>query len=462
MKRVLFIAYPFPPEGGASVKRTLKFIRYLPELGWEPIVLTVKNGNHRDHDPSLLNMIDKNVRVYRAFTPETLLKGDGQRKEKVVGVDQQKEKVSRTRGTVKKMWRAAYHLIGEYVGIPDAHILWLPHAFLKGIQIIFKYKCEVIYATGPTFTDHIIGLLLKKATGRSLVVDFRDAWMANPSCRSNNKLKRKVEGLLEKKVILESDVVVSTTSGMSDDFRGRYPQTNVEKFITITNGFDPEDFAFAPQKPMEKFKFRIVHTGILGLERSPKFFLQALRKLIDELPGLEGDIEVIFVGKNLKFDDNKNIEDYINELDLWKVVQIKGFISRAESLVYQQSADLLLLVIGIVPEDFLQTYGLSGKAFDYAISGKPVLALAQDGATAEFVRKTGIGVVVQPDNVEMIKNSLKKIYLAFKSRGLIVKRNEEQMQKYNLRFLTGELARHFDSCPFPRRERRDEGALAKV
>jgi glycosyltransferase involved in cell wall biosynthesis len=458
MRRVLIVAYPFPPEGGASVKRTLKFIKYLPELGWDPIVLTVKNGNHRDHDLSLLKMINRNVRIYRAFTPETLLKGDGQRKEKVVGVDQQKEKVSRTRGAVKKMWRAAYHLIGDYVGIPDAHILWLPYAFLKGIQIIFKFKCVVIYATGPTFTDHVVGLLLKKATGRSLVVDFRDAWVANPSYRANRKLQRKVEGLLEKRVILGADVVVSTTSGISEDFKRRYPQANPDKFITITNGFDPEDFPSSPKDRREKGRFRIVHTGILAFERSPKFFLQALRKMIDEQPGLEGEIEVVFVGKNLRFDDNKEIEDYINEMNLWKAVQVKGFMSRAESLVYQQSADVLLLIIGIVPEEFLQTYGLSGKAFDYAISGKPVLALAQDGATAEFVKKTNIGIVIPPDNVDMIKNTLKEFYHVFKSKGLIVKRKEEQMEKYNLRFLTGELARDFDVCPFPQRKRGKGGA----
>jgi glycosyltransferase involved in cell wall biosynthesis len=316
----------------------------------------------------------------------------------------------------------------------------------------------VIYATGPTFTDHVVGLLLKKATGRSLVVDFRDAWVANPSYRANRKLKRKVEGLLEKRVILGADVVVSTTSGISEDFKRRYPQANPDKFITITNGFDPEDFPSSPKDRREKGRFRIVHTGILAFERSPKFFLQALRKMIDEQPGLEGEIEVVFVGKNLRFDDNKEIEDYINEMNLWKAVQVKGFMSRAESLVYQQSADVLLLIIGIVPEEFLQTYGLSGKAFDYAISGKPVLALAQDGATAEFVKKTNIGIVIPPDNVDMIKNTLKEFYHVFKSKGLIVKRKEEQMEKYNLRFLTGELARDFDVCPFPQRKRGKGGA----
>jgi glycosyltransferase involved in cell wall biosynthesis len=448
MRRVLMVAYPFPPEGGASVKRTLKFIKYLPEMGWEPTVLTVKNGNHRDHDPSLLKMIDKKVRVYRAFTPEKLLKGNGQREEKAFAIDKNKEKVILSLGDIKGTWRALYHLIGEYIGIPDAHILWLPFAFLKGIGIINKNKCDVIYATGPTFTDHLVGFLLKKMARKSLAVDFRDAWVANPSYRTNNRLKRKIQCWLERKVIMVADAVVSTTSGMSEDFKKRYPQAKPEKFITITNGFDSSDFPSADHKRAEAGKFRIVHTGILAFERSPKFFLQALRELLDEEPSLEADIEVVLVGKNLRFDDDKEIENYISEMDLWKVVQIKGFMSRSESLAYQQSADVLLLVIGIVPEDFLQTYGLSGKVFDYAISGKPVLALAQDGATAEFVRKTNIGVVVRPDDVNMIKSTLKEFYCAFKAGGLGVKRNDDQLEKYDLKFLTADLARCFDACIF--------------
>jgi glycosyltransferase involved in cell wall biosynthesis len=245
-----------------------------------------------------------------------------------------------------------------------------------------------------------------------------------------------------------SDLVVSTTDGITEDFRTRYNKENPNKFITLTNGYDPEDFDQLQREQDRKSGkgFCIVHTGVLRRERSPKFFLCALRQLIEENPEVENFIKVIFVGQNLSFNDGKTIEDYIEELRLEKVVRITGFVPRSESLQYQKSADLLLLIIGTVRQESLGVYGLSAKAFDYAMSGKPVLALAQDGATADFVGKSKIGIVVDPERLDLIKESLLGWFRRLRMGDFEHKPNYDVIGRYNFKKLTKELTDYFDKC----------------
>jgi glycosyltransferase involved in cell wall biosynthesis len=448
VKKVLFIAYGFPPDGGSGTKRVVKFIKFLPQYGWEPIILTVRDGNYGILDTSLLGEIDNSLKVIRAYTFESLFKRIKGKKAEGAISSSKKVKNKGVKIKIRKLSETVYHSLGRYFAIPDPHILWIPHAVIIGARAILRDDIPVIFATGTPFSAHILGALLKVITRRKLLIDFRDAWTMNPSYKSPNPVRKKIEAFLEKKVIETSDLVISTTHGMTEDFRGRYKTENQNKFITITNGYDPEDFAHQQHEKYGKKEegFCIVHTGLLRRERSPKLFLCALRQLIEETPELENFVEVIFVGQNLNFNDGKAIEDYIDELHLEKVVRIVGYVTRSESLQYQKSADLLLLIIGTVPQESLGVYGLSAKAFDYAMCGKPVLALAQNGATADFVRKSGIGIVVDPERMDLIKESILGWFKRLRMGDFELRPNYEEIEKYNLKKLTKELAACFEKC----------------
>lgn len=447
MGKLLLVAYPFPPEGGKGVKRTLKFIKFLPALGWEPFILTVKNGNYDAHDSSLLNEVEKRVTVYRAHTLEAPFSIN--LRDCLVAKDVHAERYSiLTTCAIRKKFRSIYHLLGVLLGIPDAHIMWLPFAFLKGIKIIKKHSIDVIYATGPTFTDHLVGMLLKIIMKKPLVVDYRDAWMADPAREWPNKIRKKAEQYMEKKVIRWSDIVVSTTDGITESFKERYYNEDKGKFVTITNGYDIDDFnEMATVCSKNDKKFQIVHTGTLFRERSPKYFLQAVRLLLDEHPELGNKVEVYFVGQDTKFANDECIEDYITGFSLKNVVKLTGFVSRKESIAYQFSADLLLLIIGIVPDQSIKSYGLSGKVFDYAMIHKPVLALAQEGASAKFIRTINIGTVVNPEDINQIKNVLYQSYQKYKSNQLTINPNVEELEKYDFRYLTRRLSESLDRLP---------------
>ena len=79
-KNVLIIAYHFPPTASSGTFRTLKFVKYLPQFGWNPIVLTV-DSKHEPLEPmdlALLQKVPEGVRVIRtyAWLPLKLLRGN--------------------------------------------------------------------------------------------------------------------------------------------------------------------------------------------------------------------------------------------------------------------------------------------------------------------------------------------------------------------------------------------------
>jgi glycosyltransferase involved in cell wall biosynthesis len=410
-KTLLVVNYDFPPAGGAGIKRCLKFMKYLPEYGWDCVVLTVKDGNHTVTDASLLGEVWPGVPVYRVFSFESFF--TGHKDSSQYGTAQK----SVAKHAVKKLMRLClgriYKFFGQFIRIPDSRILWVPGAILTSVRIMWKNRFDAIYATGPTFTNLLLGVLIKTISRKPLLVDFRDAWISDPMLVLNqgkgNVLK--ISAMLEKFVVVHADRVVTTNPFVTKDFQRRYSQFPSTKYDTIYNGYDSNDFKFVRDVvPRESKKFTIVYTGILYGERTPKYFLEALRRALDERPDILSKVQVLLVGKCQKFLDGKRIEDYLDEYHLKDTVQLTGHVSRIESLTYQAMANMLLLIVGIVPKEMGLTYGLSGKVFDYILAQKPILTVADGGSTREFIEENGIGRIFYHKDAEGIKNYLIEAY----------------------------------------------------
>ena len=211
----------------------------------------------------------------------------------------------------------------------------------SGVRALTREQAEVIYSTGPPFASHLVSVLLKKMTRKPLIVDFRDAWTANPVRRMKYPVARhSIESMLEKFVIQNADLVVSTTEGITRDFQNRYGLGCDKKFITLPNGYDREEFSL-PAKTEDRpvNKMRIVHTGHLTVERSPRPLLIGLRQLLDEKPNFRDDIEVYLVGESEQFLDGRKIEDYLAELNLESVVTLIGHVPQPEAIQYQRRGE---------------------------------------------------------------------------------------------------------------------------
>jgi glycosyltransferase involved in cell wall biosynthesis len=348
--------------------------------------------------------------------------------------------------TFHHLYRQALSWITKWTAIPDIFVfLWGPFALYSGLQAIKREQVNIIYSTGPPFASHIVAALLKKMTKRPLVIDFRDAWTSDPVRRMKYPVARHpIESMLEKLVIQNADLVVATTEGISRDFRNRYGLGCEKKFMTLPNGFDREEFSLPDKAENGRpRKMRIVHTGFLRLERSPKPLLMSLRRLFDENPGMEDEFEVYLIGETKAFVDGRTIEDYLQELRLEQVVKLIGHVSQPEAIRYQMSADILLLVIGVVPPEEVSTYGIASKVFDYMVASRPVLALADPGPVRELVEKTQIGPAFAPSDIEGIKGYLLQALEEFREGRLEVKSNKAEIDRYDFRELTGQLVQQF-------------------
>jgi glycosyltransferase involved in cell wall biosynthesis len=407
MKKVLIIAYHYPPLGGGGVFRTLKFTKYLPEFGFQPHVLTVKNPIYRTKDPSLIREIPSEAKVYRTFSFE------------------------------HRILRAPrlLNLTLKWFYIPEENTGWIPFAARQGEKIIKKENIDIIYATAPLNTSLLIGFLLKKKTGKPLVVDYRDPWTQNVFVKYPTKFHRRIEEKMEKLVLTTADYIIVTTEPMRLKLVEKYPFIR-EKIETITNGFDPEDFDGLTRKD-NKEKFTITYTGYLYGLRTGKYFFTALKELLEEKTELRSKIQVLFAGP-----PSKQVALFIEERGLQNVVKLLGYRSHRESLQLMANSDVLLLIIA-AEESYDEKTGplmTPGKMFEYLGAKKPILALIPQGIAAELIRSTKTGVIVPPKNTSSIKQAIFKLFQDWKKGNLVI---ESNVFEYDRKVLTAKLAKVF-------------------
>ena len=250
MKKVLIIAYHFPPQSGSSGHlRTLKFCRYLSESGWLPFVITTHPRAYEQLDPSQLSRIPPEVKVCRAFAFDT------------------RRHLS---------FRGRYP---RWLALPDRWVSWTLGALPAGWQMIRREKIDVIYTTFPIASSVLIGWLLHRLTGKPWVVDIRDPMTEDdfPTDPTTWRLYR----WLEQKAVRDADRLVFTAPSAIRMYRERYPGLPPERTVLIPNGYDEEDFQGLDPQPTHpaltdvgERPLRLVHMGVLyPFERDPRPFL---------------------------------------------------------------------------------------------------------------------------------------------------------------------------------------------
>jgi glycosyltransferase involved in cell wall biosynthesis len=418
-KKVLIIAYYFPPSGGAGVQRTLKFIKYLPPLGWEPVVLTVRDADYPAYDDSLLAELPPDLQIYRTFIPEPYQlyrKLTGRQMNEAVDI----ATLSRDSKQRKKFSERLAEWIRATFFIPDARVGWLPFAVAAGLKIIKKEHINVIYSSAPPYTCHLIGYWLKKFTGRPWVADFRDSWIGWLSSAKRPALPDRIDRYLERAVLKSADHILTVSKGIAQDLGSRNPDLVDERWQWLPNGYDGADFEGITTPPSNN-KFVITYTGSLYGHRNPYYLLQAVAELMTELADLKKNLKLTFVGRIGGF-----IEEMLHEPRFEGMIKIVPYVPHQQSIQYLLASDILLLIIDDAPAN---KGILTGKLFEYLGARKPILALAPEGDAADLIREVKAGIVVHPSNINQIKQALKNYYARWKNNSL----NNEQLGKEKIR-----------------------------
>lgn len=410
-RNVLLITYLFPPLGGSGALRPLKLAKYLPSLGWRPIVLTARNPDfYYASDPGLLKELPPKVIVNRSFMIRTAWVHRILNPLRIPRIDQ---------------------IISRLFVHPDDQFGWVPFAYFSAIRIIREQNISVIYSTSGPLSCHIIAYLVKRKTGITWVAEFRDEWLEAPELNLPTSFHKRLHYKLEEMIVNNADRIVTMAPVFSRLLLKH--EGNSHKFTTIPAGYDPDDFKESGYKEagmIDKRKFITAFVGLFYDTFRPFSFLRAVGELIDEGKVDPEEIVVQFVGANTLSD--------VGIDDDHDICEFTGFVSRKRALQYVSNTDVLLLLLSKERgEDIIPS-----KIFEYMASGKPILALIpSNGHAASIIKNTKTGIVADFDNVNAIKRAYLGLYRQWKVNGeILIETDWDEVATFDQKILTRELA----------------------
>ncbi len=405
--------------GMGGVQRTLKFAKYLLKYNWQPIVLTINPKRYFAIDEYLLEeALNSGVIIERTGKDDLNLS-------KIV-----------TR-VPKERFRKLKSRISQIFFIPDSKILWKRKA-LKKIDLLWKKYdgFDLVFATAPPYTDFLIGQEVKKKYKIPLVSDYRDAWVDSPVLNFYpTPFHRKANEKLERKVIKDSNIVLTTNRRVKEMIIRRYENIDYNDVKIFTHGYDNEDFDIARTKKLPLTnKMRITYSGSF-YTRNPKFYFNAIRKFFDSYPETRNKVEFLFLGIF-----TKELVNYAKHLNILNNINLPGYVNHFECVKYLLASDVLFL---LVSRGENEDAAMPGKVGEYIGSRKNIIACIPEGVTKKLLEKYNAIKFVNEENPDLISKAIYEYYKLWESNSMPVA-NEDMIKLYDRNTLTSELAKEFN------------------
>ena len=439
MKRVLIISYYWPPTGGSGVQRWVKFAKYLPSEGWQPVIYTPENPEQLAVDESLAAEVPEDAEIVktRIIEPYELykrvLRRSGHSKEAVEG--------NPVTAQNKSLLQKAAMWIRGNLFRPDPRCLWIGPSvrFLK--KYLAEHTVDLIVSTGPPQSMHMIGLRLSRETGLPWIADFRDPWTKIFYFKhlSMTSATEKWHRKMEKKVLDEASAVVAVSPLVQQEFQ-EMTDTPVE---LITNGFDECDFS--SEQCTEAYggaseEFIITHTGLFAADGNPTVLWDVLAEKCRTDEIFKKLLRIKLIGKTddqiLKALTDRGLEDSMINM---------GYQPHSVAVEQQRQASLLILPLRKEPE---YKAVLPGKLFEYLASQRPILGIGQpDGAMAMIVNETRTGTVIDWEDRKGLTQYIEQCW----ERHLEGRLSTEgaDLSRFTRRSLTRRMAGLFDRVVIP-------------
>ena len=420
-KKVLIITYYWPPAGGPGVQRWLKFVKYLPDFGIQPIVYIPENPTYPIVDKNLVNEVSEKAIILkqRIFEPYQLASFLSKNKTKKMnsGIIPNQKKQS--------FLDKVFLWIRGNLFIPDARFFWVKPSVAYLEKYIQENNIDTIVTSGPPHSLHLIGLELKKKFNLHWFADFRDPWTTigyHKSLRLSDFAAQRHKDL-ESEVLNTADTIIVTSKTTKTEFES----LTTKPIAVITNGFDVENV----EKQTLDTKFSMAHIGSFLSARNPKLLWESLVELTTEIPGLKSHLEIKLIGAV-----SQEVLDSITDFGLNDYLNNLGYVSHQEAIAHQRKSQVLLL-IEIDSEETKSI--IPGKLFEYMVSNRPIIAIGPKGSDfAEIITNTNTGVFF--DYSEKVK--LKSLILEHYNQFLAGKLQSHGigLQKYSRKNLTQQLA----------------------
>ncbi len=338
---------------------------------------------------------------------------------------------------------------------------WSKYFFATLKTIVLEYKPKAIFVTAPPFSIISLAIKASKIYKLPLIIDMRDAfsfWITQPY---GSYLHFLITKRIEKKWFNSAQKVIGVTPQLINDFNRANVYKN--KFVLINNGFDNEikikskiyirpnkkliigyvgSFYYSPQsrnkiftkwrKRNPKHYINFLPRKEDWLYRSPYFVFKTISYLFKNKAELKEKILLKFVGiKPYWFDD------MVNSFGLENNVSHLSWLSNKKAIEFQNSCDALLSTSAKIIDG--EDYCIAGKTYEYITMNKPIIAFVAEGAQKQFIEKTGLGIICNPDNIEESANILKNVL----DNGITLNSNIDFIKKYHRKNLTKQLSEIF-------------------
>lgn len=414
-RSVLILAYYFPPMGLSGVQRVSKFVKYLPEVGWIPHVITTGPTAYYAHDPTLLEELDgRGIAIHRTSgtDPNSLLQSKGT--------------VKMPREFIRKALRA----VSDTFFIPDNKRGWAKQALSHARELVKQQNFDAIFVSGPPFSSMIAAAKLSSETGIPLVVDYRDLWYGNqfhvyPTPWHAHRHKK-----LEHYVLTRASRITVTNRRMKERLIATYSHLNFDDVVILPHGFDPEDLPQSIPSRRADSAFRLTYSGMFYDVVTPIPFFKAVRKVIATRKDVP--IELHFAG--LLRDEYRKAA---KRLGLSEIVVDHGYCLHRDSVRLLAESDALWMMVGNTRNaDTIS----SAKLYEYMGTGKPLLVSVPHGALRTDAQRYGAAWITEPDDVDAIAQCINEMIDRWK-QGTLPKPNQSVVDTFDRKLLTADLAR---------------------
>ena len=415
-KRVLVVSYNFPPVGGAGVQRVTKFVKYLPQFGWEPTVLTTENPSVPVFDESLLADIPPNTVIVKARTLEPgyalkrLVSGGSTVTRSVSEAGQNANNPSPSRRAdlstaaksfAKRVLRGAANLLLQ----PDPQVLWNSQAIDAGLRVLGQQKHDAIFVTAPPFSSFLIGAELARRTGLPLILDFRDEWSISNSYLENKRLgwlSRTWQQHQQSQVVRAASALIATTRHSAESLQDIARAAGSRPLVThIYNGFDADDFHGETSTTADMLidaardvtqPYKLAYVGTLWNLTSVEPVVHAVRQLAEQSPDLASRLELHFVGRRTAAQD-----EWLDQLgSLPCQVVRQSYLDHDAALRLMCSADGLCLLLSDLPE---AGRVVPAKMFEYVAVRRPIFAIVPPGEVSSLLQDCPFAFIHSPQDI---------------------------------------------------------------
>jgi glycosyltransferase involved in cell wall biosynthesis len=421
MKKVLIVTYYFPPAGGPGVQRWLKFVKYLPDFQFEPIVYVPQNPTYPIVDNGLLAEVSDQLTILKQAIWEPYGLASLFSKKKINNISAGIIPSNKKQSILEKI---ALFVRGNLF-IPDARVFWVKPSVAYLREYCLSNQIDTIITTGPPHSLHLIGLALQQQMGLKWVADFRDPWTTIGYHKALKLLPwaQRKHKRLEQQVLQAADAIIVTSATTKTEFEA----LTSRPIDVITNGYD---ISTEPSLQLDT-KFSLAHIGSLLSARNPIMLWEALAELLQELPDLAQHLQLNFIGTT-----SQEVKDALAHYGLAKYMQDFGYVSHQEAVRFQKESQVLLLIEIDSPDTKLI---LPGKLFEYMVSGRPILAVGPAGSDfASIITETQTGAFFTYNQKAAVKAYIHNCYSDYLAANLKV--CPQGIEKYARKNLTKQLA----------------------